>query len=365
MEPVSKISVLNANVRGLRQAAVSKISVLYANVRGLRQAAGELRSMVLLYTPEIVILTETHLNGDSVEAETLPQGYKVVTRYDRTKHGGGIIVMVQDQLLLNVVKCDPWCSRKSAEIVGFETKDWAMFGCYTQDHRSSPALFAALCKIRESDRFSGKKLMFFMDANAHHSTWLGSTSTDQAGEVAKAFAEDYGMDQFVTFPTRGVNKLDLIIEDVPMVVQALPHLGSSDHVSMLATFESVSMPAPPPKRRVFRWKSAPWDRIRGALRLKLGGWKASVFDTLDAAVDDLYEIIQSVIDRYVKTSVPGSARPAPWWNRLCSRARQAKYSAFEGRESDMQKYKAACTELRFQERKAFCCASSTAVCAPK
>jgi hypothetical protein len=210
-----------------------------------------------------------------------------------------------------------------------------------------------MSEIRESDRFKGKKLLFFMDANAHHTDWLGSTSTDRAGEVAKAFVEDYGMDQYVTFPTRGVNTLDLIIGDVPMNVKPLPHLGTSDHISMFASFESRPMPAPPPKRKVYHWKSAPWDRIRGALKIKLGSWKASVFDTLNDAMDDLYEIIQGVIDKYVKTSIPGSARPAPWWNRLCSRAKQVKYAAFERREEDMKEYKAACTELRFQERKSF------------
>ena len=122
------------------------------------------------------------------------------------------------------------------------------------------------------------------------------------------------MDQYVDFPTRGANILDLIIGDVPMDVQLLPHLGMSDRVSMLASFESRPMPAPPPKRKVYHWKSAPWDRIRGALRLNLGGWRASVFGTLDDAMGDLYRIIQSVIDKYVKTSIPGSARPAPWWN---------------------------------------------------
>ena len=102
--------------------------------------------------------------------------------------------MALDHLLLDEIKCDKWCAKKTAEIVGIETEDWALFGCYTQNHRTSPKLFSALTRIRESDRFKNKKLMFYMDANAHHSEWLGSSSTDRAGRVAKAFVEDWGMD---------------------------------------------------------------------------------------------------------------------------------------------------------------------------
>ena len=115
----------------LCEEPAAQIRVLYANVRGLRQAVGELRAMVLQYEPEIVVLTETHMNGDSIEAEMLSEGYKVVTRFDRTAHGGGVVILAQDQLLLNEVKCGQWRTRKSAEIIGCETDEWAVFGCYT------------------------------------------------------------------------------------------------------------------------------------------------------------------------------------------------------------------------------------------
>ena len=91
---------------------------------------------------------------------------------------------------------------------------WALFGGYTQSHLTSPELFSAFELIRTSKRFKGKKLMFFMDENAHHRDWLGSKKTDQARIVARAFAGDYGMQQYVHFPARGENILDLVISDL-------------------------------------------------------------------------------------------------------------------------------------------------------
>ena len=82
---------------------------------------------------------------------------------------------------------------------------WALFGGYTQSHLTSPKLFSAFELIRTSKHFKGKKLTFFMDANAHHRDWLGSKKTDQAGIVARAFAGDYGMQQYVHFPTFRAN----------------------------------------------------------------------------------------------------------------------------------------------------------------
>ena len=67
-----------------------KLRVLLANVRGLRQAAAELSKRVCEYRPHLIGLVETHLDGEPLGG-LLPQGYKVVNRLDRTKHGGGLI----------------------------------------------------------------------------------------------------------------------------------------------------------------------------------------------------------------------------------------------------------------------------------
>ena len=69
-----------------------KLTVLYANVRGLRQASGELRERVVDSKPHLIGLTETHLCKDPI-AGLLPQGYKLVarSRLGRTKKGGGLL----------------------------------------------------------------------------------------------------------------------------------------------------------------------------------------------------------------------------------------------------------------------------------
>ena len=241
-----------------------------------------------------------------------------------------------------------------AEIVGFTYGDHAIFGCYTQSSEAAPQLFSALESIRTSKKFKGKKLAFFMDANAHHKSWLGSKVTDDAGKAAKAFTEEYGMQQFVNFPTRGDNILDLIISDLKVTAKQLPHLGTSDHCNILASIDvSTRMPEPPPGRKVYHWKTASWGRINGALKLALKHWKASDHTTVDAAASNLQDIVMAEVDKYVKTSFPKRSRPAPWWDKRCTKAALAKASAFKHRSADPASYEHACAQLRVRERDAY------------
>ena len=179
-------------------------------------------------------------------------------------HGGGVLIVVQDHLLIDTVSCDHWCRSKVAKIIAVETKEWVVVGGYTQKHGTAPELFSAFEQMRASGRFEGKQMILFMDANCHHAKWLGSKSTDNSGRVAKAFTENEGMNQYIHFPTRGDNTLDLVISDVQVETMPLPHLGSSDHIAVRCEFDvRDSLPEPPPLRQVYHWKSAPWGRIRG------------------------------------------------------------------------------------------------------
>jgi hypothetical protein len=75
------------------------------------------------------------------------------------------------------------------------------------------------------------------------------------------------MTQFIDFPTHSKgNTLDLVISDLWLEATPLPNLGSSDHINILCSVNiGVAVPDPPPGRRAFHWKSAPWDRIRGSI----------------------------------------------------------------------------------------------------
>ena len=141
--------------------------------------------------------------------------------------------------------------------------------------------------------------------------------------------------------------------DDHMVTRFFFHLGSSDHINILCTVKvDTAMPEPPPSQRVYHWKTAPWDRIRGGIRADLRSWKAGDFKTVDGATDDSYGRILTIVDKFVKTSVPRRSRLAPWWEKWWSRSVRKK-SAFTSKVVSKEKCKQACSELKDTERAAY------------
>ena len=51
--------------------AKDEVKIIYANIRGLRQGAAQLRHRVATFSLMFVVLTETHLDGDSLHAERM------------------------------------------------------------------------------------------------------------------------------------------------------------------------------------------------------------------------------------------------------------------------------------------------------
>ena len=56
--------------------------------------------------------------------------------------------------------------------------------------------------------------------------------TEFAGIATQEFCESFGLHQYVNFPTRGPNTLDLIFSTFTGSAVALPSLGTMDHVSI-------------------------------------------------------------------------------------------------------------------------------------
>ena len=89
-------------------------------------------------------------------------------------------------------------------------------------------------------------------------------------------------------------------------------------VSLLASFSlSLEIIAPPPPRRVFHWRSAPWPHICGHFR------RLNWDHIKDGSVDDATAFVTSSLtnaqNRYVPSSIPNLHCPTVWWNKHCQR----------------------------------------------
>lgn len=207
------------------------ITGFYANVRGLRQASGDIRKQIPRLDADVFVLSETHLRDDPSK-QLIPTGYKVVSRMDRTKNGGGLICGVRKHLLASSLDFITYSISKVAEFAGFELDGVYYGGCYTPNSTCATVLLAQCTKYILDH--PAQQVVFIGDFNVHNQGWICSTSpTDDAGRAAERFCDEFGLKQLIVFPTRGDNTLDLVMSPFSGQAAALANPGTSDHLAVV------------------------------------------------------------------------------------------------------------------------------------
>ena len=120
------------------------------------------------------------------------------------------------------------------------------------------------------------------------------SKTDARGGAVREFCESRGLLQLVARPTRGEAILEMVIGAYEGNVSHLPHCGSSDHQTLLVSLDRIlETPCAAPKRRVYHWKRAAWNRM-------IGDFQSTEWDLqndVDAAVDKVTMRITAVTNK--------------------------------------------------------------------
>ena len=199
---------------------------------------GELCKTCLLYHPFFVCLTETHLSGDPVDS-ICPPGYVIAAHHDRTKHGGGVLILARDSCLFDEIDTTAVAIPGTAELVAIAYCELLIVCCYRQPSQCDTSLISSLDTLLDSHQH----LTPFIcgDFNVHEHSWLSSTHSSTAGTATKDFSDSRGLLQLVDFPTRGTAILDLVLYGHQGSIQSFSAFNTSDHLVLLVT---VSMSTP-------------------------------------------------------------------------------------------------------------------------
>ena len=84
------------------KTCIHNLSVLYFNVRSLIPKIDHLRVICASQNPGFVCIVETWLNSEVDDSEICIQGYSIV-RLDRSRHGGGLIIYVNNMFTYSVL----------------------------------------------------------------------------------------------------------------------------------------------------------------------------------------------------------------------------------------------------------------------
>ena len=205
-------------------------------------------------------------------AESTIKGFHSPLRLDRTAHGGGVAVWVRDDLAfqhLTAIDCGRheliWLS------INISSREKLVIGAVYRPGSASGhdiSLLEHLDANLDHARRHGSHVLIVGDFNVHSESWLGSSRTTPAGEYTDELCAVHGLQQHVQWATRGRNRLDLVLSDLGERVSIKPTnpIGSSDHVTLLASINTKPFREKRTERLVWQNQKADWGRLRKFLK---------------------------------------------------------------------------------------------------
>ena len=95
---INKASLTSlAEISELRLCNVNRVLIGNLNINSIRNKFDQLKNTVLKYI-DILISTETKLDETFLISQFLMDGFSKPYRFDRNKHGGGIMVYIRDTI---------------------------------------------------------------------------------------------------------------------------------------------------------------------------------------------------------------------------------------------------------------------------
>ena len=250
----------------------------------------------------------------------------MAARHGRSQHGGGVIIMVLENILFDKIDTT---AVSIPEVVAIKYCEFLIVCCYRQPSTNNLTLFSQLNMLLDSNNLLSPVICG--DFNVHETSWLNSSHTSTAGTAALDFCESKGLHQLVQFSTRQDAILDLILSEQMGSTSRLPNLNTSDHVAILLSLATPSHHPviTPPSCRVFHWSNAPWKKLTRHFYSIKWNFQGSV----DNITTQFANTIYSSTLKFIPSCIPKSSLPTPWWNRFCEAAWQRKVKCWE--DNDM------------------------------
>ena len=241
----------------------------------------------------------------------LPRGFVIAVCHGRSRHCGDVLLLRRDDLLVDSVDCELYHVPATSEIVAVRCQRTMILCVYRQPSANDTTLIDSLTRFRLAN--GQNSVIIVGDFNVHESDWLGSAFTSPAGTALRNFCELFGLSQLVDRGTRKEAILDLAISEHTGTVSYYPHLGTSDHIAVFLSFNTgLQVPSSLPIRKVYHWKSVPWNRLRGYFRRV--SWSSLKSGYISDAISTFVAILTTVRDRYLSSTLPTTTRPTVWWD---------------------------------------------------
>ena len=312
--------------------------------------------MLVTEDPDVIVGTETWLQSSVFSSEFLPTNYQVF-RNDRITNttGGGVFLALKNNLIAREepeiqTNCESiWAS---VHIKGVPT---LYFGAFYRRHFGTTALDQQyLCELESAISKLPKNCQIILagDFNLPDVDWTKNffVPGGRYPAISKQLiniAHDHNLHQLVTLPTRENSILDLVLTNVPSLIQNINILpGVSDHDIVSVEFLTSSDRIKQPRRKVFMFKKGNFDKISEDLYQY--GRSVSCATLASWSVDQLWtgfkKVLETSIEKHIPSKMISPNCNLPWFKQSHKRSERHKRKAYDkakqtGSLSDWGTYK--------------------------
>ena len=296
------IELGTADILGQSVTCRDLFTLLLINARSLFNKMSELRTLVLVARPTVVLITESWCSSSVLDVHLGIDDYTLHRANRDGKRGGGCLIYILNSFavskiedeILNTVPDSLW-------VILHGDKYQLLIGCIYRAPSSTCETDASLAKsFAHASSFSCNYKIIAGDFNLPEIDWINGSGPQRFDEIL-ATVDCYGWTQYVQTPTRGENLLDLLFchDIIPVSTFVGNRFCSSDHRMVLCSLPISSLNTG--NKHVLQsavcrsYKHTDWDIVQELIRCSQ--WDDYfITDSLETVVSLFYRNITLCID---------------------------------------------------------------------
>ena len=345
----------------------NSIKFAIANFQSIRNKVTDFSAFCTVASPDIILGSESWLDGNSATAEIFPTNLQVIRKDRRNAKGGGVFIAV-DQTIPVVERPDltegnselAWC-----QLLLNDGSSIYIGSYYTPptDSKDLDNLNVSLNKIQQETK--SPYILLGGDFNIPNMSWSPIDATTTLQREILSIANEHSLEQLVNFPTRRningtENILDLFFTSRPSLIKNIhPYPGFSDHSVVMA---EINIKAPLPTRQprqIHQWKKMDEDKLKADAKIFCEEFLNSNpgSNTVEENWCNFRDKMHNLIDQHVPSKQTSGKPRVPWLTsklqRLCRKKERCYTKAKKlGKQAGWEKYKEVKRAVSKELRKA-------------
>lgn len=314
------------------------MEILQWNVSGLLSHCAEFKNFMLLESPLIAAIQETHLR-DTDDYNFSIKGYTMYQNNINSEYRkGGVALYVSNFLPQRRINLQTSLNAVAAHI---KLGHLSFIAVSLYLPPNDPQI--TLNKLDQLfTQLSPSSVVLLGDFNAHHTMW-GSLSVSPRGQIIEKFLDTHPLcflnDCSPTFQSRSYRSLsaiDLSIASLHLTHHLQWSVSSdplfSDHFPISISIPSLTYLPPVPTIQKWKTELADWTKFNDTLTAKLD----DISPDMTTFLSVLYDTAVDIVPRSKSNSNPQiRATPAVWWNARCQWAKAVRQRALRAFQKNL------------------------------